>query len=123
MQCITVLETVCHECASLHIAFRVSSIWSSKTCAAAAGPGCVAWQGGFQSEMTRREAALILGLRESAPEDKVKVRYVQAMLQQAHASVRWMMALVRVVHFRSPLGICACLPWLMTSCRMRTAAS
>ena len=31
-------------------------------------------QGGFQSEMTRREAAQILGLRESAPEDKIKVR-------------------------------------------------
>lgn len=28
-------------------------------------------QGGFQSEMTRREAALILGVRESAPEEKV----------------------------------------------------
>ena len=36
------------------------------------------FQGGFQSEMNRREAAQILGLRESAPEDKIKVRHVAA---------------------------------------------
>lgn len=34
--------------------------------------GCPILQGGFQSEMNRREAALILGLRESAPEEKVR---------------------------------------------------
>ena len=30
------------------------------------------YKGGFQSEMSRREAALILGVRESAPEEKVR---------------------------------------------------
>jgi len=30
------------------------------------------YEGGFESEMTKREAALILGIRESAPKDKVR---------------------------------------------------
>mmetsp|Transcript_12314 Transcript_12314/g.21980 ORF Transcript_12314/g.21980 Transcript_12314/m.21980 type:complete len:190 (+) Transcript_12314:254-823(+) len=30
------------------------------------------YEGGFEEEMTRREAALILGIRESAPRDKVR---------------------------------------------------
>lgn len=30
------------------------------------------YEGGFEDEMTRREAALILGIRESAPKDKVR---------------------------------------------------
>ena len=30
------------------------------------------YKGGFQAEMSRREAALILGVRESAPEEKVR---------------------------------------------------
>ena len=30
------------------------------------------YRGGFLPDMTRREAALILGLRESAPEEKIK---------------------------------------------------
>lgn len=38
------------------------------------------YKGGFQSEMTRREAALILGLRESATEDKVKEAHKRIML-------------------------------------------
>jgi DnaJ family protein C protein 19 len=30
------------------------------------------YDGGFEDEMTKREAALILGIRESAPRDKVR---------------------------------------------------
>mgnify|MGYP001810776925 CR=1 FL=1 len=37
-------------------------------------------QGGFQSEMTRREAALILGLRESAAEERVKEAHRRIMI-------------------------------------------
>jgi DnaJ family protein C protein 19 len=45
-----------------------------------AGAGFLSWfsfgkryyEGGFEPEMTRREAALILGIRESAPRDKVR---------------------------------------------------
>lgn len=33
--------------------------------------------GGFQPEMNRREAALILGVRESAPEEKVRLSKCQ----------------------------------------------
>jgi len=46
------------------------------------GPGWFSWlsfnlgkrfyEGGFEEEMTRREAALILGIRESAPREKVR---------------------------------------------------
>lgn len=36
-------------------------------------------QGGFQQEMTRREAALILGLRESAAADRVKEAHRRIM--------------------------------------------
>lgn len=35
--------------------------------------------GGFQPDMTRREAALILGVRESAPEEKVRPSDVSAL--------------------------------------------
>ncbi|KAL4441820.1 hypothetical protein ABPG77_003736 [Micractinium sp. CCAP 211/92] len=38
------------------------------------------YKGGFQSEMTRREAALILGVRESAPEEKVKEAHRRIMI-------------------------------------------
>mmetsp|Transcript_7768 Transcript_7768/g.16715 ORF Transcript_7768/g.16715 Transcript_7768/m.16715 type:complete len:110 (-) Transcript_7768:504-833(-) len=38
------------------------------------------YKGGFQSEMTRREAALILGLRESAGEDKIKDAHRRIMV-------------------------------------------
>jgi hypothetical protein len=37
-------------------------------------------QGGFQAEMTKREAALILGLRESAAADKVKDAHRKIMI-------------------------------------------
>jgi DnaJ family protein C protein 19 len=38
------------------------------------------YKGGFQSEMSRREAALILGIRESAPEEKVKEAHRRIMI-------------------------------------------
>ncbi|GAB4818152.1 hypothetical protein N2152v2_005198 [Parachlorella kessleri] len=38
------------------------------------------YKGGFLPEMTRREAALILGVRESAPEDKVKEAHRRIMI-------------------------------------------
>ncbi len=38
------------------------------------------YKGGFNSEMTRREAALILGLRESAPEERVKDAHRRIMI-------------------------------------------
>ena len=37
-------------------------------------------QGGFQAEMTKREAALILGLRESAAVEKVKEAHRRIMI-------------------------------------------
>lgn len=37
-------------------------------------------QGGFLAEMTRREAALILGLRESAAESKIKEAHRRIMV-------------------------------------------
>ncbi|RZC76493.1 hypothetical protein C5167_000587 [Papaver somniferum] len=38
------------------------------------------YDGGFQPTMTKREAALILGLRESAPPDKVKEAHRKVMV-------------------------------------------
>ncbi|PSC73057.1 mitochondrial import inner membrane translocase subunit TIM14-1 [Micractinium conductrix] len=38
------------------------------------------YKGGFQPEMNRREAALILGVRESAPEEKVKEAHRRIMI-------------------------------------------
>ncbi|KAL5711286.1 hypothetical protein ACHQM5_021759 [Ranunculus cassubicifolius] len=38
------------------------------------------YEGGFQPTMTRREAALILGVRESAPPDKVKEAHRKVMV-------------------------------------------
>ncbi|CAN0909310.1 Mitochondrial import inner membrane translocase subunit TIM14-1 [Linum grandiflorum] len=38
------------------------------------------YEGGFQAQMTRREAALILGLRESAAQDKVKEAHRRVMV-------------------------------------------
>lgn len=38
------------------------------------------YKGGFLSEMTKREAAQILGLRESAPEQKVKDAHRKIMI-------------------------------------------
>lgn len=38
------------------------------------------YKGGFQPEMTRREASLILGLRESASEDRVKDAHRRIMV-------------------------------------------
>ena len=47
----------------------------------AAGPRMRAfYKGGFQSEMNRREAALILGVRESAAEEKVKEAHRRIMI-------------------------------------------
>lgn len=40
-------------------------------------------QGGFQSEMTRREAAQILGVRESAAEDRVKDAHRKLMVSKS----------------------------------------
>jgi hypothetical protein len=37
-------------------------------------------QGGFQPEMNRREAALILGLRESAAEERIKEAHRRIMI-------------------------------------------
>jgi hypothetical protein len=37
-------------------------------------------QGGFQQEMSRREAALILGLRESAAEERIKEAHRRIMI-------------------------------------------
>ncbi|XP_044489904.1 mitochondrial import inner membrane translocase subunit TIM14-1-like [Mangifera indica] len=38
------------------------------------------YEGGFQPVMTRREAALILGVRESTPADKVKEAHRRVMV-------------------------------------------
>ncbi|XP_010920913.1 mitochondrial import inner membrane translocase subunit TIM14-2 [Elaeis guineensis] len=38
------------------------------------------YEGGFQPTMTRREAALILGVRESTPPDKVKEAHKKVMV-------------------------------------------
>ncbi|KAL2896538.1 Mitochondrial import inner membrane translocase subunit TIM14-1 [Bienertia sinuspersici] len=38
------------------------------------------YEGGFQSKMTRREAALILGVRESAAAEKVKEAHRKVMI-------------------------------------------
>ncbi|CAN1257960.1 Mitochondrial import inner membrane translocase subunit TIM14-1 [Linum perenne] len=38
------------------------------------------YEGGFQAQMTRREAALILGLRESAAQDKIKEAHRRVMV-------------------------------------------
>lgn len=47
----------------------------------ASGPRMRAfYKGGFLPEMTRREAALILGVRESAPEEKVKEAHRRIMI-------------------------------------------
>ena len=37
-------------------------------------------QGGFLADMTRREASLVLGLRESSPETKVKEAHRRIMM-------------------------------------------
>ncbi|KAK1392647.1 Mitochondrial import inner membrane translocase subunit TIM14-1 [Heracleum sosnowskyi] len=38
------------------------------------------YEGGFQSTMTRREAALILGVRERSPTDKIKEAHRRVMV-------------------------------------------
>uniref|UniRef100_A0A5B6ZC24 J domain-containing protein n=1 Tax=Davidia involucrata TaxID=16924 RepID=A0A5B6ZC24_DAVIN len=38
------------------------------------------YEGGFQPTMTKREAALILGVRESIPQDKVKEAHRRVMV-------------------------------------------
>ncbi|KAI0497414.1 hypothetical protein KFK09_020638 [Dendrobium nobile] len=38
------------------------------------------YEGGFQPSMTRREAALILGIRESTPADKVREAHRKVMV-------------------------------------------
>ncbi|GAB2300564.1 hypothetical protein Dimus_034604 [Dionaea muscipula] len=38
------------------------------------------YEGGFQQQMTRREAALILGVRESAVEEKIKEAHRKVMI-------------------------------------------
>ncbi|KAG1658898.1 hypothetical protein FOA52_012574 [Chlamydomonas sp. UWO 241] len=38
------------------------------------------YKGGFQNEMTKREAALILGLRESAGEERIKDAHRRIMI-------------------------------------------
>ncbi|KAF6255333.1 hypothetical protein COO60DRAFT_1272562 [Scenedesmus sp. NREL 46B-D3] len=54
----------------------VASVCVAAIHAAAAATG----QGGFQPEMNRREAALILGLRESAAEERVKEAHRRIMI-------------------------------------------
>ena len=47
-------------------------------------------QGGFLPEMTRREAALILGLRESAPQERVREAHRRIMIaNHPDAGARW----------------------------------
>ncbi|XP_057458511.1 mitochondrial import inner membrane translocase subunit TIM14-2-like [Lotus japonicus] len=38
------------------------------------------YEGGFQATMTRREAALILGVRERTPTDKIKEAHKRVMI-------------------------------------------
>merc|ERR1712032_193035 len=38
------------------------------------------YDGGFQPNMTRREAAMILGIRESSPEDRIKAIHKKLMV-------------------------------------------
>lgn len=38
------------------------------------------YKGGFESEMTRAEAALILGIRQSAPKEKIRLAHRRIML-------------------------------------------
>ncbi|KAI9104749.1 mitochondrial chaperone [Phlyctochytrium arcticum] len=38
------------------------------------------YRGGFESKMTRREAALLLGIRENAPKEKLKEAHRRIML-------------------------------------------
>ena len=38
------------------------------------------FQGGFQSEMNKREASLILGVRESAAEERIKEAHRRIMI-------------------------------------------
>ena len=39
------------------------------------------YKGGFEDEMTRREAALILGVRESASKDRIKKRHRELLMR------------------------------------------
>lgn len=55
---------------------QVGSKWQ----AAGSAVGRSFYKGGFQAEMTKREAALILGLRESAAADKVKDAHRKIMI-------------------------------------------
>lgn len=55
---------------------QVGSKWSTAGSAVARNY----YKGGFQAEMTKREAALILGLRESAAIEKVKEAHRRIMI-------------------------------------------
>ncbi len=46
-------------------------------------------QGGFLPEMTRREAALILGLRESAPQERVREAHRRIMIANHPDAGEW----------------------------------
>lgn len=48
--------------------------------ASARSGGALFYRGGFEPVMTRREAALILGIRESASKDKIKEAHRRLML-------------------------------------------
>ena len=53
-------------------------------------PLSLSLQGGFLPEMTRREAALILGLRESAPQERVREAHRRIMIaNHPDAGARW----------------------------------
>ncbi len=62
------------------------------------------FQGGFQKEMTKREAALILGLRESAAEEKVKDAHRRIMIANHPDAGLWMGA-VGAPHVHEPRAV------------------
>ncbi|KAH6569421.1 hypothetical protein BASA50_000671 [Batrachochytrium salamandrivorans] len=62
-------------------AYKATSGLAGSTGEAMRGPGGrVFLRGGFESKMSRREAALLLGVKESAPKDKLKQAHRAIML-------------------------------------------
>ena len=62
--------------AALHVSW-VHSL--PKLCLASCLTTCLPPQGGFLPEMTKREAAQILGMRESAGEDRIREAHLRIM--------------------------------------------
>lgn len=96
----------------------------------------VVFQGGFLPEMTRREAALILGLRESSAEEKVKDAHRKIMVANhpdagKHTSLAYSRIVVVLLTFLlvsrpSLQGICspvACTHSSGFRCRVCSSAS